>query len=393
MNYAARSDATRCAGAALPAPSRRRCDRASRAVRRSAAPSLGVLLIALLTAAAPSVASAASERTAKEIVAAVVAIDAVVPESARTAGSLGTQREGSGVIIDDDGLVLTIGYLILEASSVTLIAAEREIPATVVGYDHASGFGLVRATEPLPARAIGLGNSSLLERDDPALVVSSRGSTPLAAVRIADRRTFAGYWEYLLEDAIFTAPPLPEFAGAALVSVDGELVGIGSLVVPDAGAGEQPLAGNMFVPIDALKPILGELRGSGRSPAPPRPWLGMFTAIDRGHLFVTQVAQDGPAQRAGIEPGDIVIGVGGERVTDMESLYRKVWALGAAGTVVPLRILRNAEILEVDVISADRYQWLRLKPTPVAAGPPTNQLEQIPIERRPPAASEGTQRS
>jgi S1-C subfamily serine protease len=295
---------------------------------------------------------------------AVVQIDAVVPYDARTAEGLGTRRQGSGVVIDDGGLILTIGYLILEAAEVWVRGASSErFAAQIVAYDHESGFGLVRAERALDATPIELGESAGLRPMQPLLVVSRAGELDAAGVYMVDRREFAGYWEYLLEDAIFTVPPHAQFGGAALLDQGGRLVGIGSLFVGDAGQqGGRPVPGNMFVPIDHLAPIMGELLASGRRQTPPRPWLGLILEEHQGRVFVTRVTPDGPAEAAGMMPRDMILGVGGEPVEGLADFYRKVWASGSAGIEVPLDVLRGVRTETTVVRSSDRYSHLRLDP-------------------------------
>ena len=293
---------------------------------------------------------------------AVVGVRAVIPEDAHTAEVLGTQRAGSGVVIAADGLVLTIGYLILEAiETEVLLAGERVVPAEVVAYDYDTGFGLLRALGPLGIAPIALGRSAELGERDEVLVAGFGSPQPVIGAVVVSRRDFAGYWEYLLPDAIFTAPPHPAFGGAALIGRDGRLLGIGSLVVGDAAEPNVHLPGNMFLPIDALEPIFEELLEHGRSRAPPRPWLGLYSEDLRGRVFVNRVAPGGPAARAGIAEHDIIVAVGGEPVRGMADFYRKLWALGPAGVAVPLTLLTAEGIKETTVESADRYDFLKLK--------------------------------
>ncbi|NIV73944.1 MAG: PDZ domain-containing protein [Gammaproteobacteria bacterium] len=299
--------------------------------------------------------------SAAELLSAVVGVEAEVPSSARTADSLGTHRSGSGVVIDDRGHVLTIGYLILEAARAEIVLPDaRTVPAEIVAYDHASGFGLLRAIADTGVTAMRLGVSAELDEGDPVLVVSRSGATAAQPAVVVSRRTFAGYWEYLLERAIFTAPPHPRFGGAALVGTDGRLLGIGSLYVGDAGT--PSVAGNMFVPIDGLKPILRELREHGRARAPPQPWLGVYTVERGGRLTVRRLAEDGPAAAAGLEPGDVIVAIGGETITSQADFYRKLWARGDAGVKVPLSVVRSERRIELIVKSANREAWLRLDP-------------------------------
>lgn len=320
-----------------------------------------LLLLALLVLAH----SASAQEGAENILAAVVGVRSEVPEQARTAGSLGTQRAGSGVVIDSNGLILTIGYLIMEASSVSveLTPDGPTLPADIVAYDYTTGFGLLRTREPLDLPPMPLGSAADLSRTDQVLVVSAGGENAVRPAYVVSRRNFAGYWEYLLEDAIFTSPPHPRFGGAALVGPAGELLGIGSLVVRDAlRTNEEDIPGNMFIPIDALEPIFAELLTQGRSTEPARPWLGLYSEEHRGRLFITRVADDGPADRAGITPNSVILGVAGTPVSTLEDFYRQLWEQGTPGADITLNILPQDGLpMEVVVQSGDRYDWLRLE--------------------------------
>ncbi len=320
--------------------------------------------VGLWLAAPPLDRAAAQTIDAEKLFSGLVRLTSEIPADARTARSLGRQREGSGVVIDDDGLVLTIGYLILEAMAVTVFdRSGKPVPADVVAYDHRSGFGLVRTRAPLDAAPVRFGRSAEIEEGSRALVVPFGGIENAGPVYVVSRRVFAGYWEYLLERAIFTSPPHPIWSGAALISQEGKLIGVGSLIVGDAAGDESTLPGNMFVPIDVLKPVLGDLLSEGRRAVPPQPWLGLFSrTVDNGTL-VTLVSPKGPAHRAGIARGDIVVGVKGEPIDDLADFYRKVWALGPAGTEVPLTLMRDGEPLEVIVKSDRRDRYLKLKHT------------------------------
>jgi S1-C subfamily serine protease len=295
------------------------------------------------------------------VIEAVVGLRAEVPAEARTSDTLGQERLGSGVVIDGEGLVLTIGYLIVEASAVDLYDAEgTRIPAEVVGYDHDTGLGLVRARAPLKARPVPLGRSADVRIGDPLLVISRAGALAGRETRLADRRDYAGYWEYLLEGALLTTPAHPAFGGAALIDTDGRLVGIGSLGINDAAAAGVASPGNMFVPVDALKPIMADLLAFGKRDGAHRPWLGVYAREVGGHVVVTGVAEDGPAAAAGVEAGDLVLGVGGQPVTSLAEFYRRIWGLGDAGVQVPLQVTRGPRPLSLRVTSMDRLRWLKL---------------------------------
>ena len=310
-----------------------------------------------------SMAAAVAQSSAQQALAAVVGLRAEVPADARTAAALGTFRAGSGVVIDADGLILTIGYLILEAGKVEVRDHDGNfVSASIVAYDNATGFGLVRADAALEFTPIELGDSSALSVGDSVLAVSGHGPQPIVPARVVSRRTYPGYWEYLLENAILTAPPHPQFGGAALLDVYGRLMGIGSLVIQDAEEPDVFMPGNMFVPIDALKPILSDLLDAGRTRTPPRPWIGVYVSELRGHVIINRVAAGGPAESVGVRANDIIVNVAGESVQGLEDFYRKLWAVGDAGVKIPLGILRDGEVASVSVPSADRYDWLKLGP-------------------------------
>jgi S1-C subfamily serine protease len=293
--------------------------------------------------------------------AAVVGVRATAVEGATSARTLGGRRQGSGIVIGDDGLVLTIGYLVLEAQQVQLdIEGQRAVPARVLGYDPVTGFGLVQALTPLRIEPVPLGRAGALQ-DREALMVASGGEDgDVAMAQLVSRRTFAGYWEYLIDDALFTSPPSDRHSGAGLFNPRGELVGVGSLFVTDAlGPGQPALPGNMFVPVDLLRPILAELRSRGTSQASHRAWLGL-NCVEHGPLVhVVRGAEDSPAQRAGIQRGDRIVSLDDTEVDSLATLWKTLWAGGAAERSVTLKLLREGEPVTVQLRSVDRLSTLR----------------------------------
>jgi S1-C subfamily serine protease len=216
----------------------------------------------------------------------VVKVKTQAVRDARSADSLGTEREGTGIVIDTNGLVLTIGYLITEAEKVELSTADGKVfPATVLGYDNTTGMGLLKSLTPLPVRPVDFGESAKISERELVLIVGFDGVAP---AYIVSKRPFVGYWEYLLDEAIYTAPATVNWQGAALLSREGKLLGIGSLAVGDALGTRANIAGNMFVPIDVVKPVVGDMVANGKSTAKPRPWLGVNTQRTYKDIRVTQ---------------------------------------------------------------------------------------------------------
>jgi S1-C subfamily serine protease len=287
----------------------------------------------------------------------VVALRSSIPEDAFTAGTLGSQREGSGVVIRENGLVLTIGYLITEAEEVWLTTGGgRVVPAHALAYDQETGFGLVQALGPLDLPALDLGDASAAKTGDPVMLADGTGR--YVEADIVARQEFAGYWEYLLDDAIFTAPAHPSWGGAALVDPDGKLLGIGSLRLQMSRSGEVADI-NMVVPIDLLPPILDDLVSRGSVDKPPRPWLGAFSAESNGEVIVMSVSEGSPAEQAGLRQGDIISDVRDAEVEGLGDFYRKLWASGPAGAEVPMRIVRDGRETWVRVKTADRSSFLK----------------------------------
>lgn len=324
------------------------------------------LIVILFAAGTPWSQTWAADGPSRDILSAVVRLDAEAPADARSAQTLGPKRSGNGVVIDQNGLILTIGYLIVEAMAVTVQDSEgRPVPAEVVGYDNDTGFGLVRANRPLGIRPLPFGESAGVAEGDAVLVVGHGGAEGTVGGYVVAKREFAGYWEYLLDQAIFVSPPHGNWGGAALVAQDGRLVGIGSLLVNDAIRGSVPMPGNMFVPIDLLKPIFADLLGGGRPSGPAKPWMGMLSTDHPGLIVVTRVTPEGPAAKAGIRPGDVVVAVGEKQVTKIADFYRTVWGLGPAGTAIPLTVMRpsDGKAYAITVPSASRYEYMQFKRT------------------------------
>jgi len=290
---------------------------------------------------------------------AVVGLRAEIPEDAFTAPLLGTERAGSGVVIRDDGLVLTIGYLITEASTIWLTTNKGAVSGGFpIAYDQTTGFGLVQPLGKLGVRPLERGNIASCRIGENVVMAGHGGRAHALKATVFAKREFAGYWEYVLDEALFTAPAHPQWGGAALIGADGRMLGIGSLLVQekiDAGV----LQGNMIVPIDLLTPILEDMLKLGRPDRPPRPWLGMYVTEAGPRLVVAGLAPGGPAEKAGLRVGDVVLEVVGGKATSLADLFRRIWAVGASGAIVPLKIMRDAATRDFAVRSGDRNEFLK----------------------------------
>lgn len=292
--------------------------------------------------------------------AAVVGVNITAAEGAHSARTLGQRRSGSGVVIGPDGLILTIGYLVLEADTIQIVTQEnRTIPARAVAYDLATGFGLIKPLLPLRGVApVPLGGHQELRNGEPLMVATGGSDAQVGMTQLVSKRPFSGYWEYHIEAALFTSPPIGNHSGAPLFNQRGELLGIGSLFVSDA-LGEAPrVPGNMFVPIDLLKPILAEMRRSGASKQSRRPWLGLTSSEESGRIRIVRVANGSPAQAGGIEAGDVILAVDGTQVATLEELYKRIWAHPNPDDEVTLTVQRGAEVQEIKVKAVDRMSTM-----------------------------------
>ena len=295
----------------------------------------------------------------QQALSAVVALEARVPDDAFTAGSLGAYRLGNGTVIGPNGLVLTMGYLVTKADDVVLTLDDgRRVPAHVLGVDSVTGFGLVQALEPLGLPYLRLGHARDLKPGSSVVIAGAGGRSHAAAGHVLTRMPFAGYWEYLLEDAIITEPAHPHWSGAALISAAGDLVGVGSLSLQRQARGGGTVPINMFVPIDHLPPILDDL-SRGKPAHPPRPWLGVLAQELGSHVVVVGVSPHGPAARAELRAADVILAVAGVPVSDLAEFYTRMWALGAPGVRIPLRIQREQDVFDVEIRSMDRAAMLK----------------------------------
>jgi S1-C subfamily serine protease len=290
---------------------------------------------------------------------AMVSITAHVPDDAMSAGLLGTERSGHGVRIREDGLIVTIGYVVHEAESLWIGTGNTVVPGFVVGYDFDSGLALVKPSLPLQGPLMELGRADSLNVGDNVSVMSSGGRAQVIEARVVAKQEFAGRWEYVLDQAVFTSPPHESWSGAALVDSHGRLCGLGSLVIQGFEVRGATATVNMFVPIELLAPIVDQIVAHGRRLSPPRPWLGMLVHDDQQDLTVVGVYRNCPADKAGLRPGDVIVGIDDEPVNGLANMFRLMWSLGSAGVDVPLNVLRNTERMQLKVRSGDRAGFQR----------------------------------
>ncbi len=290
----------------------------------------------------------------------ILTVRATIPADGFTAQTLGTERAGNGVVIREDGVVLTIGYLITEAETVWLNTTDgRAIPGHVLAYDQETGFGLLQALGRLNLPALPIGRSADVAMGDRVVVAGGGGRKHAISARISAKQEFTGYWEYLIDDALFTSPAHPNWGGTALIGANGQLLGIGSLHLQQSKDKEPPEHLNMHVPIDLLAPIYDDLLTLGRPNHPPRPWLGLYATEVDSKVVVAGLANTGPAKRASLKTGDIILAVGGEEIVDLASLYRNIWRQGEAGVGVPILVYRDGKTIDFNVRSVDRSRFFK----------------------------------
>ena len=321
---------------------------------------LGTSCLAL-AATAPTPAAQAVIAALTKANAAVVGVQVTAAKGARSAETLGRQRSGSGVVIGPDGLVLTIGYLMLEADTIQIVTQDnKSLPAKAVAYDLATGFGLLRPLLPLRGVSpVALGSQNDLKAGDALMAATGGEDGDVAMTQLVSKRPFSGYWEYHIEAALFTSPPIGNHSGAPLFNQRGELLGIGSLFVGDALGDNRRLPGNMFVPVDLLKPILAEMQQTGSSKLSRRPWLGLTSSEQGGRVQIVRVNKDSPAETGGLQPGDVVLAVDGTKVASLEEFYKRLWAHANPDDEVQLTVLQGAEIRQLTLKAVDRMSTLR----------------------------------
>ncbi|MFP6734387.1 MAG: S1C family serine protease [Rhodospirillales bacterium] len=291
--------------------------------------------------------------------ASVLRLSAEVPDEAFSARTLGTERQGNGIKIHDDNFILTIGYLVVDASRIVLNGrGGQEVEAELVGYSHETGMAIIHTSQPLDLPSLPIGSAADLKEKDSVIIAPYGTAQHAISGAVVSRREFAGSWEYMLERAIFTVPIHPNWSGAALIRSDGKLAGVGSLWVNDAERGKKDSQGNMFVPIDLLKPIYEDLITVGRAKGPMRPWLGMYTAEAMGRLFVSGTIPDGPSDTAGVEAGDLITGINDESASSLAEMYRLIWSSGEAGAEVVINLRRDGEDIDISVTSQSRYKFM-----------------------------------
>lgn len=342
--------------------------------------SFGLIVVAALgLPLAPVQAASASPAGAQAVIdalsranAAVVGVRVNVAEGARSAETLGRQRSGSGVVIGPDGLILTIGYLMLEAQNIQIVTSDNKtLPAQAVAYDLATGFGLIKPLLPLRGvQPVTLGTLADLSPGESLMAATGAqadgNEADVSMTQMISKRAFSGYWEYHLDAAVFTSPPIGNHSGASLFNQRGELIGIGSLFVTDAmgdnTGGRRRVPGNMFVPVDLLKPILSEMQQTGSTKVSRRPWIGLTSSEQDGRVQIVRVTKDGPAEVAGLEPGDVVLAVDGAKVATLESFYKKLWAREQPNAEITLTVLQGADIKTITLKAVDRMSTMS-KPT------------------------------
>jgi len=292
----------------------------------------------------------------------IVGISSVAVDNARSLATLGKERSGSGIVIDKEGHILTIGYLVIEADTIEITLANGDTyPGKVVGYDHATGFAILKSIVPKKLFPVDLGESEKIKENDVLYILPHLDEGPGSPTKLVSRRPFAGSWEYFLEKPIYTYPFNPHWQGTPLLNEKGQLLGIGSLFIRDSIAEGINSPGNLFVPIELLKPILKDLINEGKRKTKLNPWMGLTPDDSSGKISITRVSKDGPAEAAGIKAGDVLLSVNNKEVKTMQDFYKTAWSLGGPGTKIPINIQREDKNINLIINSIDRMDFF-IKP-------------------------------
>jgi len=284
----------------------------------------------------------------ERVLPATVHIEARIPETHPSTRILGSERMGSGTIIDAAGLVLTVNYVVLGAEQVKVtMIDQRAYVAEVVRTDFASGLALVRIPEER-LTALTLRHTSDVALGEECFVVASvgEGSARIANGAISYLGPFDANWEYVLERAIMTTAMNPGLGGGPLCDPLGRVLGVVSLNLNEIGRFSLAVPSDYY--LDARDDFV-----DGRRPAVgARAWLGLFCYSVKEHVVIQGLLPGGPGEQAGLKAGDVILAIDGEDVGDRRSLYRRLWT-HPAGDPVTLKIFRGRETKTVTVASGD----------------------------------------
>lgn len=289
------------------------------------------------------------------VVPATVSIRSVTPQRHPSARLLGTERMGSGAIIDAEGHILTVGYVVMGARTIEVtLPDQQQFPATLVCQDFESGIAILQT----PARdlpTVPLGHSSSLKEGDKVIIVAATDQTQRMASPgfISALRPFEAYWEYMLDQAILTTAMNPGFGGGPLLDSLGQMIGVLSLNLNSTK--EMTLA----IPIDLFHRVKeGVFTFGSITDRRPRPWVGMYSEPVEGGVAVIGLIPNGPASRAGMEVKDVILEVNNAEATGRRELYELMWR-NRAGDELTFTVQRGEEVLDIRVTSMDRAEFYR----------------------------------
>ena len=283
--------------------------------------------------------------------ASLVFLRAEIPEDHPSAAVLGEERMGAGVAVSPDR-VLTAHYLVLGASRVEVTALDGRVnPTAGIAVDHESGLALltVERSDLEPAKI----STAKAQPGQPVFLLTCTGEQERrgASGHVSSVEPFEAFWEYMLDEAIMTTAMNPGLAGGPLLDDRARVLGVVSLGLAAVGRYSLAIPAPLFARRRAL------LESPNPMPAAERhAWIGFYTQASDETVAVTGVVSGGPAEKAGLERGDVVLSVDGETVTNLRELYDALWRKGP-GEVVGMQILREESIQVIEVVAGDRYEF------------------------------------
>jgi S1-C subfamily serine protease len=297
----------------------------------------------------------ASVELVRHLTECVVNIQTTVARDHRSVPILGTERMGSGVVVDPAGLILTVNYVVMGGQTVQVsFLRGRRVRAEIVAQDFEIGLALLRIKrQGLTAATLRVEGE--LERGEPVVAVASTGAQErrVAGGLVTYLGEFEAHWEYLLERGIVSNAANPGFGGGGLFTLTARLAGIVSLNLNEL------IRNSLSIPVEHYREHERELLRYGRVVSRPRrAWLGVFAHVVEEGIVVAAVVPEGPGDRGGLREGDLIVSLNAEKLESRRDLYVSLWRHGP-GEPLTFEVMRDSSLRRVLVTSGDRAEFFR----------------------------------